>query len=456
MAALEAIRDLGLEHQVIFNRESVMVLPPGVNKATGLTAALKELHLSAHNVVVVGDSENDHALLQAGGWAVAVGNAVPMLKDIADHVTDRSAGEGVVELIEALLRDEVAAAYARSPRRRILLGAADGRPLSIPPVGENLLIAGSSGSGKSTLAHGLLERLMGAGYQFCVIDPEGDYESFDGAIVFGNAQRGPTVPEILSALERPDAQIVINLVGLSLRDRPAFFLGLLPRLQEWRARTGRPHRILVDETHHLLPSEWQPAPTVWAQQMDGMIFVTVHPESVSPLVLRTVRAMVALGDRPERTLRAFAQLAALDVPAAPRTVLDAGEAMAWNVRSGEPPVIFRVEPCAGERRRHRRKYAEGELPPDRSFYFRGPDALLNLRAHNLMLFRQLAAGVDDATWTHHLRRGDYSRWMAEAIKDPVLAEAVREVEQQTSLSPEDSRRLIAQAIEERYTLPASA
>jgi hydroxymethylpyrimidine pyrophosphatase-like HAD family hydrolase len=63
-SALEAIRDLGLEYQVIFNRESVMVLPSGVNKASGLRAALKELRLSPHNVVAVGDSENDHALLQ--------------------------------------------------------------------------------------------------------------------------------------------------------------------------------------------------------------------------------------------------------------------------------------------------------------------------------------------------------------------------------------------------------
>ena len=60
---LEAIRDLGLELQVIFNKGAVMVLPSGVNKATGLDAALDELGLSPHNVVGVGDAENDHAFL---------------------------------------------------------------------------------------------------------------------------------------------------------------------------------------------------------------------------------------------------------------------------------------------------------------------------------------------------------------------------------------------------------
>ncbi|HEU0199075.1 MAG TPA: HAD family hydrolase, partial [Burkholderiaceae bacterium] len=60
---LEAIRDLGLELQVIFNKGAVMVLPASVNKATGLAAALDELGLSARNVAAIGDAENDHALL---------------------------------------------------------------------------------------------------------------------------------------------------------------------------------------------------------------------------------------------------------------------------------------------------------------------------------------------------------------------------------------------------------
>ncbi|HEV8193875.1 MAG TPA: hypothetical protein VGP82_20695 [Ktedonobacterales bacterium] len=48
-AVLDTIRDLGLEHQVIINKGAVMVLPPGVNKASGLHAALLELRLSEHN-----------------------------------------------------------------------------------------------------------------------------------------------------------------------------------------------------------------------------------------------------------------------------------------------------------------------------------------------------------------------------------------------------------------------
>ena len=55
---------------------AVMVLPPGINKATGLAAALDALGLSPLNVLAIGDAENDHAFLTASGCAVAVANAL--------------------------------------------------------------------------------------------------------------------------------------------------------------------------------------------------------------------------------------------------------------------------------------------------------------------------------------------------------------------------------------------
>ena len=81
---LETIRDLGLELQIIFNKGAVMVLPPGMNKAIGLQSALRELEISSHNVVGVGDAENDHSFMQACGCAAAVANALPMVKEAAD------------------------------------------------------------------------------------------------------------------------------------------------------------------------------------------------------------------------------------------------------------------------------------------------------------------------------------------------------------------------------------
>ena len=141
------------------------------------------------------------------------------------------------------------------------------------------------------------------------------------------------------------------------------------------------------------------------------------------------------------------------VPDVPAEALGPGEALLWRRQAGRPQRV-RIVPGRSERRRHTRKYAEGELPPDRSFYFRGPEKKLNLRANNLKMFAQLAEGVDDATWLHHLRRGDYSRWFREGIKDEELAREDEGIEQDESLSPQESRERIHDAMDKRYTLPA--
>jgi hydroxymethylpyrimidine pyrophosphatase-like HAD family hydrolase len=85
-----------------------MALPTGVNKATGLAAALDELGLSPHEVIGVGDAENDHALLRACGLGAAVANALPMLKKAADIVLDKPRGDGVAELIDRVVAEDAA------------------------------------------------------------------------------------------------------------------------------------------------------------------------------------------------------------------------------------------------------------------------------------------------------------------------------------------------------------
>jgi HAD superfamily hydrolase (TIGR01484 family) len=104
---LDTIRELGLALRVILNKGAVMVLPSGVDKASGLQAALVDLGLSPRDVVAVGDAENDQAFLNLCGCSVAVANALPMLKQHADVVTDAACGAGVVELIDRILAEDL-------------------------------------------------------------------------------------------------------------------------------------------------------------------------------------------------------------------------------------------------------------------------------------------------------------------------------------------------------------
>jgi hydroxymethylpyrimidine pyrophosphatase-like HAD family hydrolase len=106
-AVRDAIRKSDLKHQIILNKGSLMVLPPGIDKSTGLAAALGELGMPARVVIGVGDAENDAEFLGMCGYSVAVSNALPALKELVDVVTKGDHGTGVIELIDAVLREEV-------------------------------------------------------------------------------------------------------------------------------------------------------------------------------------------------------------------------------------------------------------------------------------------------------------------------------------------------------------
>ncbi len=454
VTVLKTISELGLELQVIFNKDAVMILPSGVNKASGLRAALKEMKLSTHNVVGIGDAENDHAFLHCCACAVAVANALPIVKERADFVTSADHGAGVAELIDMILADDLAGLDPRLTRHHVLLGRTeDGTEVRVKPY-ESVLIAGTSGAGKSTMATGLLERLAELGYQFCIIDPEGDYTTFEKAIVLGDPHRPPNINEILKVLEQPDENVAVNMIGLALEHRVGFFASLLPHLEQMRSKTGRPHWLVLDEAHHLLPALSDSASATLNQDLSGFLFITVHPEHVSRTVLSGVALIVVIGKSPAKTIQRACQ--SLDEPPPPVSdrELKAGEGLVWRRGTGESPIWFRSEPPRTEMRRHQRKYTEGQLEPDKCFYFRGPDGKLNLKAHNLSLFLQIADGLDDETWLYHLKRGDYSQWLRNSLQDESLASEVEKIEKEGETEPRRSREQIRARIEERYTLPA--
>jgi hypothetical protein len=445
---LDAIQELGLEWQIIFNKGAVMCLPPGVNKASGLAAALELLELSALNVVAVGDAENDHAFITACGCSAAVANAIESIKAEADIVTSGARGKGIVELVERFLDGDGLVGGLR--RHDVRLGA-DARQ---QPVGLRddaaILIAGSSGIGKSRLASAMIERMQLHGFQICVIDPEGDYEELTDTISLGDANRAPLDSEAFDVLRKPSANLVVNLLGIGLPDRPVFFSKLLSGLVEFRSKFGRPHWIVVDEAHHLVPAE--SAPSLFLPgKLPGTILITAEPERLAKNALETTNAIVAVGAEAADVIASYCNalgLKAPDTPAPP----GADEVLFWDRTRETPPMIVKVEGPSSEHRRHVRKYAKGTLGEDKSFYFRGPEGKLNLRAHNVSAFLQMAEGVDDETWLFHLRQKDYSRWFRQAIKDDGAADEIERVE--SAGLDMAGREEIRKIISRRYTAPA--
>ena len=103
---VQCIKELGFNYSIILNKGSVMILPQGVNKGSGLLTALKELGISPSQTVGIGDGENDTDLLRVCGRSYAVVDATPGLKSIAQHVTRGGAHEGPLEVIHYLLEED--------------------------------------------------------------------------------------------------------------------------------------------------------------------------------------------------------------------------------------------------------------------------------------------------------------------------------------------------------------
>ncbi|TKB29763.1 MAG: phosphoglycolate phosphatase, partial [Mesorhizobium sp.] len=102
------------------------------------------------------------------------------------------------------------------------------------------------------LATALTERFVEQGFQFCVLDPEGDYEELEDVLVVGDAKSPPRSREIFDLLSKPSNNVAVNMLGIKTGERPNAFAKLLPELAALRARTGRPHWLIIDEAHHLL------------------------------------------------------------------------------------------------------------------------------------------------------------------------------------------------------------
>jgi hydroxymethylpyrimidine pyrophosphatase-like HAD family hydrolase len=338
-AVLEAIRDLGLELHVTFNKDAVMVLPAGLTKASGLAEALLELGLSPHNVVGVGDAENDHAFLRLCECRVAVANALPMLKEPADLVTHLEDGAGVRELIDRLLAADLRDLEPRLARHNIMLGIRnDGTEVVLRPGGSALLA--EPGTGTSTLSAGILERFAHHEYQFCVVDPEGNDSAAAGAIVLGDSQRKPSLAEVCDVLAKPSQNVVVSLQGIALERRPAFFNPLLAKLQELRNGTGRPHWIIVEEADKVLPAS-STADLSFPGEPSGMLFTTAHPDLMASSALPAVDLTIAVGQWPHGQIRAWASRRGLQTGLEPTTLVP-GEGIGWDRIQGSAAFRFQL------------------------------------------------------------------------------------------------------------------
>lgn len=445
---LAQIRELGLELTVVFNKGAIMVLPPGVNKATGLEAALRELDVSRHAVVAVGDAENDHSLLQWCGHSAAVANATPAVKAVVDTVLVGDHGRGIQELVSRMTATPPT--LRATSRHGLLVGRDRGEAaVMLHADGGHVLVLGPTRSGKSTLATTLTERMAEQGYEFCVLDPEGDYCTLRNAISVGTPECPPDAEHLDGLLHRAAANVVVQVRALMPHARLELADSLWAEAVALRARTGRPNWIVVDEAHQTFGRN---AAARIPEGMPPTILLTLDPFALTASTLAQIDTVCALGPTPHDVIVDFCRAAGRPPPAAmPDT--RPGEILVWRPTSNVAPVAVTPGLPVQGHLRHAGKYADGDVGAAHSFYFRGPHGRINRPARNLFEFLRLADELGDEVWTHHLRAGDYGRWFRQVIRDERLAARADDLMRGALLSAAQTRDAIRREVLARYQPP---
>lgn len=417
----QVIADLKLDLQVVPNRGRLMVLPLGVSKATGLTAALYQLGLSPHNVIAVGDAENDVDMFNAVGVGIAVGNALDSVKACADVVLDRPGGEGVAELVCGRVIGTWSP-LAPEPRTMKIGEFADGSDVTIPASMANILIKGESNAGKSKLAGLLVEGWTRLAYRVLIIDPEGDYVGLGdlpGVVVLG-ASELPSEKVLGTLMRWGGLSVVLDLSTLDESASRQYLSTLRGMIGRLRDACGMPHWVLLDEAHIPLGTGGTLEGAIRLRDF-GFALVTYRPESLAGFDM-TVFDVVLTAVAAESGRR--------------RRVLIS------DLLHDEKPFL------PDDRRtphvRHWHKYAAATLPENHWFWFNWPDGGLSAVARNVDEFAEHLARVPSRVVERHLFGGDFSRWLR-GMKSQDLAEMVLDVEtgfQQHRLTVEQARQLV--------------
>ena len=425
------IRELGLDYELVRNRQALMVLPPGVTKAAGLLELLGELGLSPHNTIAVGDAENDHTMLASCELGVAVSDAVEALRTRADLVLELPNGEGVARFLGGgLLRGE----QRRPPGHwRIEIGTDDdGQPVTLPASQLNLIVSGDAGVGKSYLAGLIAEQLALKRYSVVVVDPEGDHVGLHRlhGVTVVDAGRIECSGDLLALLLQEGSSIVIDLSSLDAEAQASLIACLPAEIEAERERRGLPHWVVIDEAHR--PVRPRGVLEALDPSSKGYLLVTYRPGELAPDVVASTDAVLALGTAHPDAALVDLTAAVAGVPRARAARLLAGAAgrafLAWRDRPGKITVFTPGQRITAHHR-HDHKYAVGRLAPDRRFHFReSPDQLAGYTAGSLAELETVLATCGRSVLRHHLPLHDISIWVRDIFGYRDLASRLREVE----------------------------
>ncbi len=465
-----ASRELGLAAHVEVNRNEVMVLPPGVSKGAGLLNLLKSEGLSARNLVAFGDAENDHSLLEIAEIKVTVADAVDALKELADYITPEAGAGGVAAFINEYLLEEKGIDFPVRAAHHFAIdatGEVDVNAYHL--VDRNLLIAGGSGYGKSWLASRLAGGLIDGGYQLLSLDPVGDLGALRRhatCLCLGREEIPPT-SLVVELLAETDMSLVVDLSQAPTPEECVLYTaGLLRRVLDVHRRYGKPHWLVIDEAQDLLGGPHNPA---WlslqrASQPPGACLVTWQPSRLDNGILEAMDGFLLTRHQLTHEADCLAHTLSqrnIDVTGLSERLgtLGEGRAVTWGLDDPPPhhtdthtqslvPFKFSIGPRTFPEMHRFHRYLEEKVEPAQRFYFH--DAMGHTPpAGNLREMIDRIHALNLQVVQFHFRRGDFTRWIREVLRDETLARWLDRLHA-TDLDGESLRQALLEALQQRY------
>lgn len=441
---------------VEYNKGAVMLVPPGVSKGPGLERLLTICGFSVHNLAAFGDAENDQSLLTLAEVAVAVGDAVPAIKELADVVAEKPGPAGVLEILE---RYPLAGQYLDVSLQReqpISIGQDEtGRDVAVPAsrlAGRNLGVFGDSGTGKSWMTGLLAEGMHHEEYQVLLVDPEGDFRGLRALPRFvaleGDQSSLPPPSTVGALLEAGSVSVVLDLSRYPVPLRNGYVAELVRMLRPLREHKYRPHWIVLEEAQQFL---WPGGSEVVAAMLPlldagGWAVVSYRPDRLDPAVLHSLQhcLLTRLTEvEAVRVVREHCEGCGLDE-------VNIGEIPTGSVLLCGGPIV-RLRPAT--RRvphiRHLYKYLEVPLPPGKRFWFRDEKGGIGREAASLYEFLHLLPTLPIESLEYHDRHQDFVRWVEGVLGDADLAARLRKLSNR-QLKGEELRAGLKQTVATHY------
>lgn len=440
---------------VDYNKGAVMITPMGTSKGAGLERLLTICGLSPRNVAAFGDGENDLSMLTLAEVAVAVNDAVPAVRDMADVVANEPGPRGVLEILRQYPLGERYCDVPLHRERPIALGQnEEGSPVTVPAsrlAGRNLGVFGDSGTGKSWMVGLLAEGMHHEDYQVLLIDPEGDFGVLRAlprfVVIEGDRSSLPAPSAVVSLLDAASVSVVLDLSRYPLYLRAGYVADLLRTLRPLRHRKYRPHWIVIEEAQQfLLPDGDVTAAVIPWLKDGGWAFVSYRPDRVDAMVLQSLQQLLLTRLTEPEALRALqTHCKDCSVDDAKSAVLPPGNAMLCGGTVVQLRPAMRRVPHV----RHLYKYLDSPLPPGKRFWFRDERGGIGAEAASLFELLQLIPTLPIQSLEYHDRRQDFSRWSEQTLGDVALAARLRKLSNR-QLSGHELREALRNTLAAHY------